>query len=139
MNIADHFQDLTWTETTVQVEVEFKGPPPRTETMAWPRLLGQSADGKTALELIGGPDNIRSIGLLGQMSAKDMEATRRNGAYAAVCLAIIAPQWKGRDQWLIKQMKQLATTRSASIIQNGWRILLTFDVRTNWFNLKASH
>ena len=138
MSIAEHFQGLTWTEATVKVDVEFRGPPRRTETMTWPRHLGVSADGKTALELIGGEDNIRSIGLLGEMSAKDKAATQRNGAYAAICLAIVAPQWKGRNDWMAAQMKRLRVTRSAHIIQNGWRILLTFDPRTSLFNFKAS-
>lgn len=135
MNIGEHFAALSWKETTVQVAVEHDG---RIESVQWPRSIGQSADGKTALELIGHPNNIRVVSLLGEMSASDLEATKRNGAYAAVCLAIVAPQWKGRDQWLSKSMKRLRITRVASIIQNGWQIRMTFDPRTSMFNFKAS-
>lgn len=121
MNLADHFEALEWTETTVEVHVKGVGP------AIWPRTIGQSSDGKTALELIGGPDNIRSITLLGEMSAADLEATRRNGAYAAVCLAIVAPNWSGRDTWLAHTMRRLRQLRHTTIQQSGWRIRVAFE------------
>lgn len=129
MSLAEHFADLAWTETTVQVEVKGQG------QVTWPRYIGQSADGKTALELIGSPDNIRGITLLGEMSAADLEATRRNGTYAAVCLAIIAPNWTGRDAWLAHELKRLRTTKQTVIRQSGWKIGLKFE--SNRLTFKA--
>lgn len=121
MSVAEHFADLAWTETTVQVEVKGQG------KVTWPRFLGASPDGKTALELIGSPDNIRGLTLLGEMSAADLDATKRNGAYAAVCLAIVCPNWAGRDAWLTHEMKRLRTTKQTIIQKSGWCIGLKFE------------
>lgn len=129
MNLADHFKALSWTETTAQVEVQGQG------LTMWPRHIGESADGKTALELIGGPDNIRSITLLGEMSAADLDAAQRNGAYAAVCLAIVCPNWMGRDAWLAHEMKRLRITKQVVLNKSGWRIGLRFEGNT--LTLKA--
>lgn len=129
MNLAEHFEALTWTQSTVKVDVKGMG------ATTWPRHLGASSDGKTALELIGSSDNIRSITLLGQMSADDLEATRRNGAYAAVCLAIIAPNWSGRDVWLTHEMKRLRTTKQTTLRKREWTIGLRFEGGT--FTFKA--
>lgn len=129
MNLAEHFEALEWTQSTAQVEVKGVG------WTTWPRHLGASADGKTALELIGSLDNIRSITLLGQMSAADLEATRRNGAYAAVCLAIVAPNWAGRDAWLTHEMRRLATTKQTTLRKRDWTIGLRFEGST--FTFKA--
>lgn len=113
-SIVEHFRTLRWAGTAA-------------------RQFGIAADEQTVIEVIGSP--IRQITMLGTMPPKDTAIVRRNAAYAATLLTLVAPHWRGAHDWLAAQLRRRA--REAMISQNGWTITIGYEPRMALLTWKA--
>jgi len=91
-----------------------------------PRYYAVTPDQLTAIELTGEPSALSRLTLVGVMSAKHMAATARNGAWAALLLALALPDWKDGQAWLLGRVRSLRQANDVQLTRDGWKIRLTF-------------
>lgn len=101
-----------------------------------PRYYAVTPDQLTAIELSGEPDRLTRLALIGVMSQKDLTATSRNGAWAALLLALALPDWKDGQKWLAGRVRALRSADNVQLSRDGWRITLTFAQKTGMMTLQ---
>lgn len=124
--------DLTWTIGTV------KSKTPKGDTVTLPAQRGLSADGLTAVEMVGSKEQIVSASVVGLLSSTNEAATRRSAAYAAFLLQKLIPEWKASSDWLAAQMRQLRQRSTIETRMHGWKIRLTFLAKANQLTLQIT-
>lgn len=112
--------DLTWAPGTIVI---------RGQTL--PCQRGISADGATAVEIVGDGQTTIAVTLVGVLSPTQEQVTRRNAAYAGVLVNKIAPSWKGGQAWLAGRIRELRKKPQAEIRVAGWRVTLDFNTTTS--------
>lgn len=121
--------DLTWTAGTV------KRTTPKGQEVTLPAQRGLSADGFTAVELVGSKESILSATLIGVLHPTDEAVTRRNAAYAASLLQKAIPKWTDANAWLAKQMRELRRQPKVQTRIYGWTVSLSFLAKSNQLTL----
>lgn len=119
--------DLMWTPGTVTI---------RDQTL--PCQRGISADGATAVEIVGDGQTTIAVTLVGVLSPAQEVITRRNAACAGAFVNKIAPSWKGGQAWLAGRIRELRKKPHAEIRVSGWRIALDFNAATSMLTLRMT-
>lgn len=118
---------LTWTPGTIQ-----KG------GVTLPCQRAVSADGMTAVEIVGDAQTTIAVTLVGILSPSQETITRRIAAYAAKLLEKIAPDWKGGQAWLAGRIRNLRKTPHAEIRASGWRVTLDFNAKASQLTFRVT-
>ena len=100
-----------------------------------PRYYAVTPDQLTAVELMGEPAALSRLTLVGVMSMGHMAATSRNGAWAALLLALALPSWKDGQKWLAGRMRSLKQANDVRLKRDGWTIQLTYIPTTGMLTL----
>src|SRR5512147_1983880 len=80
-----------------------------------PHYYAVTPDQLTSIELTGQPEHLTRLALVGVMSQRRMAATARNGAWAALLLALALPDWKDGQKWLAGRMRALRTANDVKL------------------------
>ena len=107
-----------------------------TDADGTPHYYAVTPDQLTSIELTGEPSALTRLSLVGVMSQKHLAATSRNGAWAALLLALALPDWKDGQKWLTGRVRQLRQANDVRLSRDGWKIHLTFTVNTGMMTLK---
>lgn len=101
-----------------------------------PHYYAVTPDQLTSIELTGESDRLTRLALIGVMSQRSLQATSRNGAWAALLLALALPDWKDGQTWLAVRIRQLRNAGDVQLLMHGWRIRLTFEPKTGMMTLQ---
>jgi hypothetical protein len=101
-----------------------------------PGYYAVTPDQMTAIELTGDPAHFTRIALAGVMSNRHLAATSRNGAWAALLLALAIPEWKDGQKWLAGRIRALRQASDVQISRDGWQSHLTFTQATGMMTLQ---
>lgn len=101
-----------------------------------PHYYAVTPDQFTSIELTGDPEHLTLIALVGVMTQKHMAATARNGAWAALLLALALPDWKDGQKWLAGRVRALRSASNVQLTKDDWRIVLTFEQKTGMMTLQ---
>jgi hypothetical protein len=101
-----------------------------------PHYYAVTPDQLTSVELTGDPAHFTRIALVGVMSNRHLGATARNGAWAALLLALAMPDWKGGQEWLTGRIRKLRSESNVHLSRDGWKIHLAFDTKTGMMILQ---
>lgn len=123
--------ELTWEPGTVQVTA-------RGATHTLPCQRGVSADGLTAVEIVGDDETVLAVTLVGILTSENEAATRRNAAYASGLLQKAIPGWNGGQKWLADRIRALRTQPRAANRVHGWSLLLTFEPKTAMMTFRVT-
>jgi hypothetical protein len=119
--------DLTWAPGTVKVHEQIL-----------PCQRGISADGMTAVEIVGNDNMTIAVTLVGILTPTQEAVTRRNAAYAGLLISKIAPSWKGAHAWLAGRLREMRKKPHAEIRASGWHITLDFNAATSTLTFRAT-
>jgi len=101
-----------------------------------PRATAVAPDNRTAIELIGPPDAIRQISVVG--AAADEPSARQVAAAMVMTVRLILPDWAGANRWLTDSMRAV-TRKEQAITMRGWKLRMTWLDATKTVTLKATH
>lgn len=116
---------VTWTTGTVARKA------PNDQPITLPCQRGITADGLSAIEIVGSGSAILSISFVAILPPNDETVTRRNARMAEALLKKVAPTWEGASAWLTGAMKGLKVTPHVKARVAPWSIDLTFDPSAN--------
>lgn len=116
---------VTWTVGTIVRKA------PNGQPITLPCQRGITADGLSAIEIVGSGSTILSISFVAILPPNDEAVTRRNARMAEALLKKAAPAWKGASAWLTGAMKGLKVTPHTKARIAPWSIDLTFDPSAN--------
>lgn len=121
MNPAEH---MTWhaSETTLHGK-------------AWPRSTAVAPDRRTAIEIIGPPDGIKQLSVVGQIA--DEPSAQQLALYMAMAVQLILPQWQGANAWLTASLR-LIQRKPNAITMSGWHLHMEWLKETATVTLKAT-
>jgi hypothetical protein len=100
-----------------------------------PRSTATAPDGRTAIELIGPPEHIRQISVVGE--AVDEASARQVAASMVLTIKLIVPQWPGANRWLTDCM-QAVKKKPQSLTMHGWKLRMEWLEATKTVTLKAT-
>lgn len=99
-----------------------------------PRSTATTRDQRTAIEIIGPPNAMRQISLVGEMPSA--APARQAATYAALVLRLIAPEWSDADAWLASAL-QWVREAPTGICVDGWQVTITWSAAARTLILKA--
>lgn len=103
----------------------------------WPRSTAASPDLRTAIEIIGPPEQIKQISVVGQIV--DQSSADQLATYMVMAMRLIVPQWAGATTWLQQSLRNVERRGPQSITMLGWKIKMGYLAETRTVTLKADH
>jgi hypothetical protein len=103
----------------------------------WPRATAAAPDDRAAIEIIGPPERIKQVAVVGQIV--DTNSASQVAAYMVMAMRLIAPQWAGATTWLQQSLRAVERRGPQAITMCGWRITMGFLSETHTVTLQATH
>ena len=100
-----------------------------------PRSTATAPDHRTAIELIGPPEAIRQVSVVGE--AVDEASARQAAAYMVMTVKLILPQWTGANRWLTESMR-MVKQRPQAITMQGWKLRMEWLAAARTVTLKVT-
>lgn len=121
--------NVTWTVGTIARKA------PTGAIVTLPCQRGITADGLSAIEIVGDGTAILSLSFVAILPPGDAAVVRRNARMAEALVRKAAPAWTGASAWLAGAINNLKTTPHAKTRVAPWHIDLTFDPQTSQLTL----
>lgn len=100
-----------------------------------PRSTATAPDMRTAIEIIGPPEQVRQISVVGDVVTVD--SARQLAQYMVMAMQLILPQWDGANDWLTQSLR-LAKRAPRSVRMHGWNVRMEWLEASKTVTLKAS-
>lgn len=101
-----------------------------------PQAIATAPDAKTVISILGPPDRIRQISVVGQCT--DESSARQAATYMVMTVKLILPQWAGATAWLTNAYREVKT-REQRITMQGWKLRMVWLDETATVTLQATH
>lgn len=101
-----------------------------------PRSTATSPDMQTVIDIVGPPDRIRQINVVGVCA--DAATARQAATYMVMTVRLILPQWGGATSWLTNAYREVRT-RPQAITMQGWKLRMAWLPETHTVTLQATH
>lgn len=102
-----------------------------------PRSTAVAPDNRTAIEIIGPPERIKQISVVGQII--DQASADQVAAYVVMAMRLILPQWAGSTAWLTNSLRNVEKRGPQTITMQGWKIKMGYLPETHTVTLQATH
>ena len=99
------------------------------------RSTAVTPDRRTAIEIIGPPEDLRLISVVGELTTVD--GARQLAALMAMAMRLVLPNWRGADPWLAQSLRSVKRT-SHAIAMHGWKVRMEWLSASSTVTLKAT-
>jgi len=121
MTIAE---ELTWTADLTKLHGKIL-----------PRSTALAPDQKTTVQVIGNPDAMRAVEVVGEIT--DEASARQVAACMVMSVRLILPNWAGANKWLTDSLRDVKQ-REQTITMQGWKLRMAWLPETNTVTLRAT-
>lgn len=102
----------------------------------YPRSTASSPDMRTAVEIVGPPEQIKQVSVVGQIL--DQATADQVATYMVMATRLILPQWAGANAWLSSSLRAVEQRGAQAITMHGWKIRMGWLAESRTVTLQAT-
>lgn len=118
-------------------QMEWKADLTKLHGKIMPRSTAAAPDMRTAIEIVGPPEKIRQLSVVGQIV--DARSAEQTAAYMVMAVRLILPEWTTAPFWLADNLRIVVRRGPQKITMYGWKIMMGYLPETKMVTLQANH